>query len=72
MTPDEMLVGTREPFRPRGLGDLATRIAVRAALDRGAQFVSLQSSPEAAGVYQRIGFRSISSYRLFGLSAEGP
>ncbi len=62
-------VGTLEAHRRRGLGALVTRVAARAAFDRGARFVSLQSSPEGLGVYEGIGFRVVSGYRLFGRSA---
>ena len=62
-------VGTLKAHRRRGLGDLVTRIAARAAFDRGARFVSLQSSPEGLGVYEGIGFRVVSGYRLYGRSA---
>ncbi len=62
-------VGTLEAHRRRGLGDLVTRVAARAAFDRGARFVSLQSSPEGLGVYQGIGFRVVSRYQLYGRSA---
>lgn len=64
-----MTVGTLEAHRRRGLGDLVTRVAARAAFERGARFVSLQSSPLAVGVYQGIGFRAVSAYRLYGRSA---
>jgi ribosomal protein S18 acetylase RimI-like enzyme len=62
-------VGTLEAHRRRGLGDLVTRVAARAAFDRGARFVSLQSSPAGLGVYEGIGFRVVSAYRLYGRSA---
>lgn len=62
-------VGTLEAHRRRGLGALVTRVAARAAFDRGARFVSLQSSPVGLGVYQGIGFRVVSEYRLYGRSA---
>jgi len=65
-------VGTLEAYRRRGLGDLVTRVAARSAFDRGARFVSLQSSPAGLGVYQGIGFRVVSGYRLFGRSAVAP
>jgi ribosomal protein S18 acetylase RimI-like enzyme len=62
-------VGTLEVHRRRGLGALVTRVAARAAFDRGARFVSLQSSPAGLGVYEGIGFRVVSVYRLYGRSA---
>jgi ribosomal protein S18 acetylase RimI-like enzyme len=62
-------VGTLQAHRRRGLGDLVSRVAARAAFDRGARFVSLQSSPEGVGVYEGIGFRVVSGYRLYGRSA---
>jgi hypothetical protein len=64
-----MTVGTLVAYRRRGLGDLVTRVAAQSAFDRGASFVSLQSSPVGLGVYQGLGFRLVSGYRLFGRSA---
>jgi ribosomal protein S18 acetylase RimI-like enzyme len=64
-----MTVGTLEAHRRRGLGDLVTRVAAQAAFERGARFVSLQSSPAGLGVYEGVGFRVVSAYRLYGRSA---
>lgn len=64
-----MTVGTLEAYRRRGLGALVTRVAARAAFDRGARFVSLQSSRAGLGVYEGVGFRVVSGYRLYGRSA---
>jgi GNAT superfamily N-acetyltransferase len=58
-------VGTIEPFRRRGLGDLVTRAATNAAFDLGAQLVTLQASPLGAPVYAAMGYETISSETIW-------
>lgn len=62
-------VGTRPDYQRRGLADLVTRTAAIDAFAAGAGFVSLQSSPEAVGLYSRVGFTQISEYHLYGRRA---
>lgn len=59
-------LGTREGFRRRGLGEYVTRLACADAFASGARLVTLQSSPEAVPLYERVGFRSVTSYALYG------
>lgn len=54
-------VGTRPDARKRGLGDAVARVATNVALDRGARFVSLQASSAGAPIYERMGYRTITT-----------
>jgi GNAT superfamily N-acetyltransferase len=58
-------VGTLEPFRRRGLGELVTRVVTNWAFDEGATLVTLQASPMGRPIYERMGFETVSSERLF-------
>jgi len=55
-------VGTREPFRRRGIGAAITALALRDAQERGCTTASLQATPEAEGVYRALGFRDLGRY----------
>jgi GNAT superfamily N-acetyltransferase len=57
-------VGTTEEARGRGLGWTATAAAIDAGFDLGAEIASLQASPMGEGLYRRMGFETIFSYRL--------
>ncbi len=55
-------VATPAEHRGRGFGGAATAAAVREALDGGARWAWLQSSPEGYRVYQRIGFATLEQW----------
>lgn len=65
-------VATPEAFGRRGLGELVTRAATNAAFAAGASTVVLQSSPEAAALYARIGFVEVTRYRLWTRPSNTP
>ena len=62
-------VCTRPDARRRGFGAAITYEAMRHAAHTGATFAVLGSSPMGQGVYERLGFRTIYSTRLFELDA---
>jgi ribosomal protein S18 acetylase RimI-like enzyme len=60
-------VCTRPEFRRRGFGAAMTSAAMVEALRSGANHAVLGSSPMGQRIYERLGFRTIFSYRLFEL-----
>jgi GNAT superfamily N-acetyltransferase len=60
-------VGTVPAFRRRGLGAAVTRAAVLAGFDRGAHIAALESSPMGVGLYRGMGFRQITTYRVWSI-----
>lgn len=58
-------IATCPDRRRQGLGSLMTLIAVQSAYQADAQFAYLESTTVGAGVYRRIGFRSIDTWRVF-------
>lgn len=56
-------VATPESFRRRGFGDAATRAAVHEGGRRGCAVATLQSSEMGYGVYERMGFRTVTFWR---------
>lgn len=58
-------IATRQQFRGRGFGRLATIAATRAGFMLGASFASLEATRIGVQVYQRIGFREIFRYRNY-------
>lgn len=58
-------VGTDVAYRRRGIGRAVTRAATNAAFDMGATLLSLQASPMGYPVYERMGFRTVTSYRVW-------
>jgi ribosomal protein S18 acetylase RimI-like enzyme len=60
-------VGTVPAYRRRGLGAAVTRAAVLAAFDRGAGLAALESSPAAVALYRSLGFREITTYRVWSI-----
>jgi len=58
-------VGTVPSASRAGFGGVVTAAVVRAGLERGARFASLQASPMGAPVYERLGFETVSHYRVF-------
>ena len=62
-------VCTRPDARRRGFGSAITYEAMRHAARTGATFAVLGSSPMGQRIYERLGFRTIFSTRLFELAA---
>jgi ribosomal protein S18 acetylase RimI-like enzyme len=58
-------VCTRPEFRRRGFGAAMTSAAMVEAAHSGAKHAVLGSSPMGQRIYERLGFRTIFSYRLF-------
>jgi len=58
-------VGTLPEYRRRGLGALVTQAVTNAAFDRGARIVVLQASPQGFPVYERLGYRTITTERIW-------
>jgi GNAT superfamily N-acetyltransferase len=57
-------VATREAWRRRGFGAAITRHALREAAAVGAEVAILQSSAAGRSVYESLGFREVSRYRI--------
>jgi len=57
-------VGTLPEHRKRGYAEALTWAVVRAGFGRGASFANLQASPMGRPVYERMGFRTITEYRV--------
>lgn len=51
--------------RGKGLSSVITRVALRACQEAGVRFTNLLAVPGAAGVYERVGFRSLCPCRVF-------
>jgi ribosomal protein S18 acetylase RimI-like enzyme len=64
-------VGAGEEARGRGLGWTVTASAIDAGFDLGAEVASLQASPMGEGLYRRMGFETIFSYRLLMCAPPG-
>ena len=62
-------VATRPEARGRGLARALTLRAFRYARDQGFELGVLHSSPMAFPLYQRIGFREVTTFRLFASTA---
>ena len=60
-------VGTVPEFRRRGLGRAVTQAAVLAGFDRGGRIAALESSPAGFPLYRSMGFRTITSYRIWSI-----
>lgn len=58
-------VGTRPEHRGNGYGEAVTWAVIQAAKERGCHTAVLQSSEMGYGVYQRMGFETVSSYRCY-------
>ena len=59
------MVGTIGRFGRRGLGELVTRAVASASQQPGDRPVVLQSSPMARPLYERIGFRAVTTYSIW-------
>jgi GNAT superfamily N-acetyltransferase len=57
-------VGTIPDQRGRGFGEAVTWAAIREGLRRGATFANLQASPMGRPVYERMGFITVTEYRV--------
>ena len=57
-------VGTVPEERGRAYGEAVTWAAVREGFRRGAAFANLQASPMGRAVYERMGFVTVTKYRL--------
>ena len=53
--------------RRRGLGRAVTQAAVVAGFDRGARIAALEASPVGFALYRSMGFRTITSYRVWSI-----
>jgi len=58
-------IGTTPAGRRRGAADAVTRHLGNLAFARGAALVVLQASEQGRPIYQRIGYREVSSYRRY-------
>jgi len=58
-------VGTNPAFRRRGIGRAVTLAAVLAGFDLGARVLSLQSSPMGLPVYTKMGFATVTGYKIW-------
>lgn len=61
------LVMTAAAHRRRGIGAALSAAAVRAGWDRGCRVASVQAGPAGVGLYQRMGFEQVGTYRLLRL-----
>jgi GNAT superfamily N-acetyltransferase len=69
LTPGVGMVGwvaALPEIRGRGLAAACTARVTNEAIERGADVVSLQSSPMGEELYRRLGFEEIFAYRLLG------
>jgi N-acetylglutamate synthase len=62
-------IATPPALRERGYGAAVTARVVRDGLEHGAQRAWLQSSAAGFHVYQRLGFRTVESWRFWLASA---
>ena len=68
-------VATVPDHRRRGLGAFVTRAVTNKGFDLGASFATLQASRMGHGVYERLGYRDVATYRVWlppGWSPRGP
>jgi len=64
-------VATIPEARGRGLGALATRLAMGRGAELGAKTAVLESSDMAYSLYERLGFREVGRYRVLVRRREG-
>jgi len=58
-------VGTVPEYRRRGIGDAVTRAATNAGFGLGARKLSLQASPMGLPLYEKLGYRTITGYKIW-------
>jgi ribosomal protein S18 acetylase RimI-like enzyme len=58
-------VGTLPEYRRRGIGAAVTRAAANAGFDMGADLVGLQATNAGFPIYEKLGFRAISRYKIW-------
>jgi GNAT superfamily N-acetyltransferase len=58
-------IGTLEGHRGKGYGEAVTWQVVNAGVDAGCRHAILQASEMGFGVYERMGFRTITHYKSF-------
>ncbi|HZN14583.1 MAG TPA: GNAT family N-acetyltransferase [Acidimicrobiales bacterium] len=58
-------VATPAAFRRRGLGEATTRAAIAEGCRRGCAIATLQSSEMGYSIYERMGFRTVATWRSF-------
>ena len=58
-------IGTLPEARRRGIGTVVTRAATNEAFDRGARIVALQASSQGFPVYERLGYRTVATERIW-------
>jgi ribosomal protein S18 acetylase RimI-like enzyme len=61
------VVGVDPGFRNRGHGTAMSAAALAAARSAGATIATLQARDRARPIYERLGFATVSRYRLFTL-----
>jgi ribosomal protein S18 acetylase RimI-like enzyme len=59
-------VATLEEARGQGIGAAVTVAVLRDAMARGAAFGVLESSDLGHPVYERIGFRDVAAFQVYG------
>jgi GNAT superfamily N-acetyltransferase len=59
-------VATMPWLRRRGLGTHMTRLALEHGIQAGCGRAVLQASPTGRPLYERMGFRTVATYRMFG------
>jgi ribosomal protein S18 acetylase RimI-like enzyme len=64
-------VTTARTARNRGIGTLLTRWALATAYRRGQRVALLTASPQAQGIYERLGFRTVSVVRRYRSAEPG-
>lgn len=63
-------ISTLAEFRRKGIGLAVTRAAMTAARLAGAQYATLQSSPDGLHVYRQAGFQEYCRVDVYGLSGS--
>jgi GNAT superfamily N-acetyltransferase len=58
-------VGTDRAYRRRGLGRAVTLATINAGFTKGATVIALQASPMGLPVYEKLGFRTITGYKIW-------
>jgi hypothetical protein len=61
-------IGVRRGFQRRGLGTLATLLTVREGARTGARVAILQATTEGFPVYDKLGFKTISTFRSWRIA----